>query len=60
MSAFPCQVALFYADPGSGALLWQLLGAFFFGLLFYVRRFAAWIRPHKEEKPTQDAANDEK
>lgn len=37
--------ALFYADPGSGALLWQLIGAFFVGLLFYLRRFAAWISP---------------
>ncbi len=28
---------LFYADPGSGALIWQLLLAAFFGLIFYAR-----------------------
>ncbi len=48
-------VALFYADPGSGELLWQLVGAFFVGLLFYLRRFAAWISPHRGPKQGQDA-----
>ncbi|MER3428412.1 MAG: hypothetical protein C4334_09975 [Pyrinomonas sp.] len=33
---------LFYVDPGSGALLWQLLIAFFFGAAFYARSF--WSR----------------
>jgi hypothetical protein len=28
-----------YTDPGSGALLWQLLIASFFGALFYARSF---------------------
>jgi hypothetical protein len=27
-----------YTDPGSGALIWQMLAAGFVGLLFYVRR----------------------
>jgi hypothetical protein len=27
-----------YADPGSGLLMWQLLGAFFFGAMFQARR----------------------
>jgi hypothetical protein len=30
-------LALLYTDPGSGALLWQLLLAAFFGALFYAR-----------------------
>ena len=28
-----------YVDPGTGALLWQLLLATFVGLTFYLRRF---------------------
>src|SRR5438552_863569 len=31
-----------YADPGSGALLWQVLLSGVFGLLFYLRTF--WSR----------------
>jgi hypothetical protein len=33
-----------YADPGSGALLWQILVAGFLGSLFYVRRAVNWFR----------------
>jgi|YelNatPaOPRAMG01_1025707.scaffolds.fasta_scaffold148396_2 hypothetical protein len=33
-----------YTDPGSGALLWQLIVAAFVGAMFYVRRIAHWIR----------------
>ena len=33
------RVASAYADPGSGALLWQILVAGFVGALFYLRRF---------------------
>jgi hypothetical protein len=33
-----------YADPGSGALLWQILVAGFMGALFYARRVFGWIR----------------
>jgi len=33
-----------YTDPGSGLLLWQLLGSFFIGLLFYFRRIIAFIK----------------
>ena len=53
-------LALFYADPGSGALLWQLIGSFFIGLLFYFRRFAAWISPSDGRKRSQDALSDQK
>jgi len=42
-----------YADPGSGALLWQLVGSFFVGLLFYARRLASWVKPARQE-PTRD------
>jgi len=33
-----------YTDPGSGILLFQLLGSFFIGLLFYFRRIIAVIK----------------
>ena len=33
-----------YGDPGSGALLWQLLLAAFFGGMFYIRRIVSWVR----------------
>ena len=50
-----------YADPGSGALLWQLIGSFFIGLLFYFRRIAAWISPARgDDKRSQDALSHEK
>jgi hypothetical protein len=40
-----CSPAAFgYADPGSGALLWQILAASFIGAGFYFRRFLNWIR----------------
>lgn len=32
-------LAYLYTDPGSGALLWQLLVAAFIGALFYARLF---------------------
>lgn len=33
-----------YTDPGSGLLLWQILGSFFIGLLFYFRRIINFIK----------------
>jgi hypothetical protein len=33
-----------YADPGSGLLLWQLLGSFLIGLSFYFRRIIAFVK----------------
>ncbi len=32
-----------YADPGSGALLWQILVGAAVGCMFYFRRFSSWI-----------------
>lgn len=39
-----CAQAAAYTDPGSGALLWQLLAAGFFGSLFYLRRLTTWFK----------------
>lgn len=33
-----------YTDPGSGLLLWQMVGAAFVGSLFYVKRLVGWLR----------------
>jgi hypothetical protein len=33
-----------YADPGSGALIWQTLVAAFVGFAFYFRRIVSWVR----------------
>lgn len=32
-----------YIDPGSGALVWQILLAAFFGLCFYAKKTRNWI-----------------
>lgn len=32
-----------YADPGSGALLWQILMGAAVGCMFYFRRFFSWF-----------------
>ena len=37
-----------YTDPGSGALLWQLLVAGFVGAGFYFRRFLFHLLPRKK------------
>jgi hypothetical protein len=39
-----------YTDPGTGALLWQMLVAMFAGLFFYARRITAWFRQRRGPK----------
>ena len=39
-----------YTDPGSGALIWQILVAACFGVMFYVRRIMNWLRRSKPRK----------
>lgn len=34
---------MFYADPGSGLLVWQLMLALFLGATFYVIKLRSWI-----------------
>ncbi len=38
-----------YTDPGSGALIWQLLVAGFIGSMFYIRRFIAFLKRKKKD-----------
>jgi hypothetical protein len=33
-----------YTDPGSGALLWQVIASAFVGLMFYGRKVLNWTR----------------
>ena len=37
-----------YTDPGSGALIWQMLVAGFVGSMFYARRFTSWIKRKRQ------------
>ena len=39
-----------YTDPGTGAMLWQMLAAGFVGLMFYFRRIASWFKKKKDTK----------
>jgi hypothetical protein len=32
-----------YIDPGSSAIVWQVLLAVFFGICFYVKKIRYWI-----------------
>jgi hypothetical protein len=43
------QPARAYADPGSGALIWQGIAAGLVGLMFYFRRFAFWRRSRRKD-----------
>ena len=48
---FACErEAWAYTDPGSGALLWQMLAAAFFGLAFYLRKLKNWFGGRRREK----------
>jgi hypothetical protein len=43
---------MFYTDPGSSALLWQLIVAGAIGALFYVRKLLSFFRKDgRMEKP---------
>jgi hypothetical protein len=39
-----------YTDPGTGALIWQMLVAGFVGALFYVRRFTSWFKTSRKRE----------
>jgi hypothetical protein len=36
-------IVLAYVDPGSGALVWQMLAATAVGVLFYFRKFRKFV-----------------
>jgi hypothetical protein len=39
-----------YVDPGSGALVWQLMVGGFVGFLFYFRRIGSWFKNRFKQK----------
>jgi O-antigen/teichoic acid export membrane protein len=39
-----------YTDPGTGALLWQMLAAGLVGVMFYFRKFTNWFGKKKKAK----------
>ena len=45
-----------YTDPGSGTLIWQMLLAASFGIMFYLRRIIGWFRGLKSDKQKPSAA----
>lgn len=48
---------MFYADPGSGLLVWQLIVALFLGATFSVSKFKLWIRSKlNTERETREPA----
>lgn len=40
---FAATPAYGYTDPGSGLLLWQMVGAAVVGSLFYLKRLFGWL-----------------
>ena len=45
-----------YTDPGSGALILQLILAASFGVMFYLRRIISWFRGLRSHKETVTSA----
>jgi hypothetical protein len=43
-----------YTDPGSGLLLWQMVGAAVVGSLFYVKRLLGWLSPGRRKSGKVD------
>ncbi len=41
------RAALAYTDPGTGALIWQMVAAGFVGASFYFHRFLKWFKERK-------------
>jgi hypothetical protein len=50
-------LAFLYTDPGSGALIWQLLVASFFGILFYLRAFIGRIAAMMSDRRSRKEIN---
>jgi hypothetical protein len=43
-----------YTDPGSGALIWQMIGAAILGAGFYFRKILFWFKGKKDSKEQKD------
>jgi hypothetical protein len=54
LSAFE-RPAYGYTDPGSGALIWQMLMAGLVGASFYFRRIVSWLKRRKKTSSVDEA-----
>lgn len=43
-----------YVDPGSGAMIWQVLAASVVGSLFYLRKAVTWIKARLGSRDEHD------
>ncbi len=43
-----------YTDPGSGALIWQMLVAAFIGAGFYFRKVLFWFKGKRDSREQKD------
>ena len=39
-----------YTDPGTGAMIWQMVAAGAVGVIFYFRKFLTRFKPKKKEE----------
>jgi len=53
------QPAQAYVDPGSGAMVWQMLAAAAIGSLFYVRKVFTWVRDRLSSSRMTDLSSRE-
>jgi hypothetical protein len=44
------QPAAAYTDPGTGALIWQMVAAGFVGVLFYFRKITSFFSRSRQDK----------
>ena len=42
-----------YTDPGTGALIWQVLIAGFVGVMFYIRRIATFFSGFRKKSDSE-------
>lgn len=49
-----------YTDPGSGALIWQMLVAGLVGAAFYFRKFTSWLRRKQESRDVDQPAEEKR
>ena len=47
-----------YTDPGSGALIWQMMVAGLVGVAFYFRRLASWLRGKRQSSVIDQPAEE--
>jgi len=47
-----------YTDPGSGTLIWQMLLAASFGVMFYFRRIIRWVRGLRSDREKASSIED--